>query len=54
MLRHVIADRQGKKWFYGFYDPMIVRFMDIFINFSLHDTKNSLFYVFNKVDLVYL
>ena len=54
MLRHVIADRQGKKRFYVFYDPMIVRFMDIFIKFLLHDTENILFCVFNKVDLLYL
>ena len=35
MLHHVIADLQGKKLFYVFYDPIIVLFMDIFIKFLI-------------------
>ena len=39
MLRHLTADRQGKKWFHVFYDPIIVKFMDIFIKFLITWSK---------------
>ena len=35
MLRRVIADRQGKEWFYVFDDPMIQRFNFNFIQFII-------------------
>ena len=49
---HVIADREGKKWFYVFYDPTIVATMHGYFHKISHymiGTGNSFFCVFNKV-----
>ena len=44
MLCRVIAYRQGKKGFYVFYGPMILRIMDISIKFLImQQTVPSLF-----------